>query len=36
MFYSNPTPTDYLETAIATVSATREDLEGPAFDLAVM
>ena len=36
MFYSNSTPTDYLETAIATVSATCEDLESPAFDLAVM
>ena len=35
MFYSNSTPTDFLETAIATVSATCEDLEGPVFDRAV-
>lgn len=37
MFYSNhPSPTDIVESAIATVSATCEDLDGPAFEHAVL
>lgn len=36
MFYSNHVPTDQLELAIATVCATCEDLEGEAFEYAVL